>query len=92
MIEELAERACFSFWQVYSEQKHTPFPEDIADLCSFLADTLGFADFTAQAAIINYYHLNSTLSAHQDISEPYQEAPLFSIRLVAGHHSCEMRR
>ena len=27
-----------------------------------------FDKFEAQAGIINYYHLNSTLSAHQDVA------------------------
>ncbi|XP_055330107.1 nucleic acid dioxygenase ALKBH1-like [Paramacrobiotus metropolitanus] len=65
--------------KIYSDAKHTPFPADVDGLCKCLAAGLGFADFTAQAAIINYYHLDSTLSIHQDISEPCKDAPLFSV-------------
>ncbi|OQV16861.1 putative DNA oxidative demethylase ALKBH1 [Hypsibius exemplaris] len=65
--------------KLYSEDKKTPFPDDVNCLCRFLARRLGYREFSAEAAIVNYYHLDSTLSPHQDVSEPYQEAPLISI-------------
>ncbi|PSN35234.1 Nucleic acid dioxygenase ALKBH1 [Blattella germanica] len=68
--------------QVYSEDMHAPFPEDLAKLCGFVARVLGFGDFSAEAAIVNFYHMDSTLSGHTDHSEVDKEAPLFSFRLV----------
>jgi alkylated DNA repair protein alkB family protein 1 len=40
---------------------------------------IGFEGFKPEAGIINYYHLNSTLSGHQDHSEENLNAPLFSV-------------
>ena len=36
--------------------------------------------FIAEAAIVNYYHLDSTLSGHRDQSEMDLSIPLLSIR------------
>ncbi|KAJ9589644.1 hypothetical protein L9F63_017133 [Diploptera punctata] len=62
----------------YSEDLQSPFPEDLAQLCQFVSKTIGLGDFTAEAAIVNFYHMDSTLSGHTDHSEPDKEAPLFS--------------
>lgn len=64
--------------KAYSEENKTPFPEDLSELSSVVAQYLGFAKFRAEAAIVNYYHKNSTLSAHTDHSEVNLDAPLFS--------------
>ncbi|XP_030378930.1 nucleic acid dioxygenase ALKBH1 [Scaptodrosophila lebanonensis] len=64
--------------KVYSETMHTPFPQDLSNLCQYIATVLGFADFEAQAAIVNFYPIGTTLSGHTDHSEPNQTAPLFS--------------
>ncbi|PZC77758.1 hypothetical protein B5X24_HaOG203002 [Helicoverpa armigera] len=63
---------------VYTESNKSKFPEDLAELSDVLAKYLGYSDFTAEAAIVNYYHMNSTLSAHTDHSEVNLKAPLFS--------------
>ncbi|KAJ4449322.1 hypothetical protein ANN_00720 [Periplaneta americana] len=63
---------------VYSEDAHDLFPEDLAELCELVAKAVGFHNFSAQAAIVNYYHLDSTLSGHTDHSEIDKDAPLFS--------------
>lgn len=68
---------CF---QEYSEGNKDPFPEELAELCDVVANVLGYKKFLAQAAIVNYYHMDSTLSAHTDHSEINLEAPLFSFR------------
>ncbi|KAF3430682.1 hypothetical protein E2986_06564 [Frieseomelitta varia] len=65
--------------KLYSESSKTKMPIELSLLTSFLAQTLGFKDFKAEAAIINYYRMNSTLSGHTDHSEVNVEAPLFSI-------------
>ncbi|PBC33997.1 Alkylated DNA repair protein alkB [Apis cerana cerana] len=65
--------------KLYSETCKTKIPIELSLLTSFLAQTLGFKDFKAEAAIINYYRMNSTLAGHTDHSEPNVEAPLFSI-------------
>ncbi|XP_056641159.1 nucleic acid dioxygenase ALKBH1 [Diorhabda sublineata] len=64
--------------KIYSEENKCPFPEDIKNMTKYVAEQFGFDDFTAEAAIINYYHLDSTLSGHTDHSEQNLEAPLFS--------------
>lgn len=66
--------------QVYSETSKDEFPEDLADLCAKIATLLQFNNFKAEAAIVNYYFMNSTLSGHTDHSESNLEAPLFSFR------------
>lgn len=78
--------------KVYSENNKGEFPKDLKDMTAFLASVLGFDDFSAEAAIVNYYHLDSTLSGHTDHSEQNLEAPLFSfsfgqtaIFLIGGH-------
>ncbi len=48
-------------------------------MARFIAYLLGYKDYKPEAGIINYYHLNSTLSAHQDYSELNHNAPLISI-------------
>jgi len=40
---------------------------------------LGFKGFTPEAAIVNYYSLDSSLGGHTDHSEKNLAAPLFSI-------------
>ncbi|KAI4463872.1 alkylated dna repair protein alkb-related [Holotrichia oblita] len=54
------------------------FPKDLSSLCSYLTKSLGFDNFNAEAAIVNYYHLDSTLSGHTDHSEQNLDAPLIS--------------
>ena len=53
--------------------------KDLCDLTELLANSLGFNEFKAEAAIVNYYRMNSTLAGHTDHSEMNVEAPLFSI-------------
>ncbi|CAH2041450.1 unnamed protein product, partial [Iphiclides podalirius] len=64
--------------KVYSEENKSPFPEDLAELCDCIAQYLCYTQYKAEAAIVNYYHLGSTLSCHADHSEINLEAPLLS--------------
>lgn len=58
-----------------------PFPSDLADLSRYVGRTIGLQDdFSAEAAIVNFYHFDSTLSGHTDHSEMNMTAPLFSFR------------
>ncbi|XP_066953415.1 nucleic acid dioxygenase ALKBH1 isoform X3 [Macrobrachium rosenbergii] len=66
----------------YSENMKGLMPQDLKRLCSLVAKVLGFQDFVAEAAIINFYHENSTLGPHTDNSEPNMSAPLLSFRTV----------
>lgn len=68
------------YLQIYSEESKDPFPKDLGEMCEFFANVLGFTQFTSEAAIVNYYHMDSTLSGHTDHSEPNLNAPLFSLR------------
>ncbi|XP_053951066.1 nucleic acid dioxygenase ALKBH1 [Anastrepha ludens] len=63
----------------YTEEKHGEFPKDLAALNAFFATVLGFKNYESQAAIVNFYPIGTTLSAHTDHSEPNRTAPLFSL-------------
>ncbi|XP_013411477.1 nucleic acid dioxygenase ALKBH1 [Lingula anatina] len=63
----------------YHKDQCTAFPEDLSLLSSIIAERVGFPAFTAQASIVNYYHLNSKLGGHVDYSEFDHDAPLLSI-------------
>lgn len=65
----------------YSEDEKNDFPKDLAELSKLISEILGFNNFKAEAAIVNYYYFNSTLSGHTDHSEQNLEAPLFSFSL-----------
>ncbi|EZA61237.1 Alkylated DNA repair protein alkB-like protein [Ooceraea biroi] len=65
--------------KLYSENSKSDMPPELCDLTSVLAKALGFQDFKAEAAIVNYYRMNSTLAGHTDHSEANAMAPLFSI-------------
>lgn len=66
--------------KVYSEELHSEFPLDLEKLTNFFANALGYENFKAQAAIVNYYPIGTTLAGHTDHSEKNLEAPLFSFR------------
>lgn len=66
--------------QVYDEGNKSEFPVDLSSLCKYISLTLDFNDFQPEAAIVNYYHADSTLSGHTDHSEQNLDAPLFSFR------------
>jgi len=63
----------------YSESFRGEFPSDLSKLSKTFASCLGFDRFMPEAAIVNYYSLDSTLGGHTDHSEINLEAPLFSI-------------
>ncbi|XP_014482261.1 PREDICTED: alkylated DNA repair protein alkB homolog 1 [Dinoponera quadriceps] len=65
--------------KLYSESSKSDMPTDLSGLTSALAKALGFTDFKAEAAIVNYYRMTSTLAGHTDHSEVNVAAPLFSV-------------
>ncbi len=54
--------------KVYDFDDFNEIPIDIKNLCVLIANALSYNDYKPEAGIINYYHLNSTLSAHQDVA------------------------
>lgn len=66
----------------YTEEAKNEFPEDLSHLTQFIGTVLGYKDYSPEAAIVNFYHMNSTLSGHTDHSENDLEAPLISIRYL----------
>ncbi|XP_055615778.1 nucleic acid dioxygenase ALKBH1 [Toxorhynchites rutilus septentrionalis] len=64
--------------KVYDEAQRNEFSPDLASLCRYFAEVLGFRQFRPEAAIVNYYPVGSTLAGHTDHSEKNLEAPLFS--------------
>ncbi|XP_065185297.1 nucleic acid dioxygenase ALKBH1-like [Sycon ciliatum] len=78
--------------KVYYKEKVSPVAADVDELCGVMARVLKFDEFKAEAGIVNFYHLDSTLSGHTDHSEFDLTAPLFSISfgqdaifLLGGH-------
>ncbi|XP_050548142.1 nucleic acid dioxygenase ALKBH1 isoform X2 [Daktulosphaira vitifoliae] len=66
--------------KIYSESARSEFPSELAELSRTIIKLLNFPDeFVAEAAIINFYHLSSTLCGHTDHSEINISAPLLSI-------------
>ena len=55
-------------------------PADLTRLSEYLASAVGYPHYQAEAAIINFYHEDSTLAGHTDHSEFDHEAPLISVR------------
>lgn len=67
--------------KVYAEDKRHQFPNDLGQLCKYISTVLGFpGEYSAEAAIVNFYPLGSTLAGHTDHSEKNLSAPLFSFR------------
>ncbi|EDL81649.1 alkB, alkylation repair homolog (E. coli) (predicted), isoform CRA_a [Rattus norvegicus] len=62
----------------YSADHYTPFPSDLAFLSEQVATACGFQGFRAEAGILNYYRLDSTLGIHVDRSELDHSKPLLS--------------
>jgi len=67
--------------QVYREDNRSVFPPYLASLSSKIAKVLGYDEYRAEAAIVNYYPFSATLSGHTDHSEQNLAAPLISISL-----------
>nr|CAH7740134.1 unnamed protein product [Callosobruchus chinensis] len=67
--------------KIYSDNEKGKFPCDLKEMIEHLAKALGYENFQAEAAIVNYYPMHSTLSGHTDHSEINLEAPLFSVSL-----------
>lgn len=63
----------------YQKSHKTEFPHDLANVCTYIANVLGFHHFCPEASIVNFYHVGSTLSPHQDVSEADLSLPLVSI-------------
>lgn len=66
--------------KIYNYKDRSEFPLDLSNMCAFVARSAGHSEFKAEAAIVNYYPLGTTLAGHVDKSEPNMEAPLFSFR------------
>lgn len=67
--------------KIYAEHKRHKFPDDLAQLSRYIAAVLGFPEtYSAEAAIVNFYPLGTTLAGHTDHSEKNLDAPLFSFR------------
>lgn len=67
--------------KVYTEEHRHRFPDDLAQLSKYIANALGLTGtYSAEAAIVNFYPLGTTLAGHTDHSEKNLDAPLFSFR------------
>lgn len=58
------------------------FPSDLYELCRYIASTIGYHNFSAETAIVNYYHMSGDMGPHKDISEIDHDAPLLSFRYL----------
>lgn len=77
--------------KVYAEDKRNEFPADLGGLSAFLANALGFGAYSAEAAIVNFYPLGTTLAGHTDHSEKNLNAPLFSYRYASSRFCVRVR-
>lgn len=71
----------FNF-QVYSEEAKSPFPADLDKMSRYIVKIALNVDFVPEAAIVNFYLMDSFLSGHVDRSELNTSAPLVSLRFV----------
>lgn len=66
--------------KVYDEKMRNDFPDDLKYLIQEIAKVLQYKNYQPEAAIVNFYPLNTTLAGHTDHSEFCNE-PLFSVSL-----------
>lgn len=66
--------------QAYYDEMKSSFPCDLHELCRYIASTIGYHHFSAETAIVNYYHMSGDMGPHKDISEIDHDAPLLSFR------------
>ncbi|XP_070578438.1 nucleic acid dioxygenase ALKBH1-like [Ptychodera flava] len=64
--------------EYYGKEIWSSLPSDIGALTKCLASVLGFRQYHAQAGIVNYYNMSSTLGGHVDEAEFDMSAPLLS--------------
>lgn len=64
--------------KVYSVDCCSDFPPCLSSLSCHVASVLGFFKYNPEAAIVNYYHMDSSLGGHVDYSEYDQSAPIIS--------------
>lgn len=62
----------------YTEERKSPFPEDLANLSKQLIKPFGM-DLVPETAIINYYRSSTTMGGHKDDAEWTDDAPVVSI-------------
>ncbi|KAM4663094.1 nucleic acid dioxygenase ALKBH1 [Discoglossus pictus] len=62
----------------YSQDHHSIFPPDLYELSHCVSLACGFHGFKAEAGILNYYHMDSSLGIHVDESELDHSSPLLS--------------
>ena len=48
--------------KVYSETNRGEFPDDLADISRRISSVIGYSNYKAEAAIVNYYPLSGNLS------------------------------
>lgn len=65
--------------KIYDTGTKLDFPTDLERLCSVLTGAISSEAFKSQAAIVNYYHVGSTLCAHVDNSEHNLVPPVISL-------------
>lgn len=65
--------------KTYSETEKSDFPSDLAYLSKYIAAVVHSSVYNPEAAIVNYYYLDSTLAGHTDHSEFDHSAPIISI-------------
>ena len=65
------------------DQNSRIMPDSLSRLCKTLVNLLPveYPNFSAEAAIINFYPMDASLGGHTDNSEPNMDAPLVSVSL-----------
>jgi alkylated DNA repair protein alkB family protein 1 len=67
----------------YHREHHVPFPPELFSESRRLASLVGVGDYRAEAAIVNFYHLDTQLCGHLDDVEERQDVPIVSMSF--GH-------
>ncbi|XP_002741372.1 nucleic acid dioxygenase ALKBH1-like [Saccoglossus kowalevskii] len=64
--------------EYFGDRKKSELPTDVGLLTQCMASIIGFPQYIAQAGIVNYYNMSSTLGGHVDEAEFDMTAPLIS--------------
>jgi len=66
-------------------------PSDLCALSQYVAGAVGYTEYSAEAAIVNFYPPGSTLAGHTDHSEFDRLSPIISFRFASRSPTISFR-
>lgn len=63
----------------YKPERYYDFPSDLAGMTQHIANAIGYADYSPEAGIVNYYPLGGSMGGHTDHYESDLSWPLISL-------------